>query len=877
MTIQANTVEYSYVGDGATKAFAFKSRFLKTTDIKVAVNEVLQLTSAYTITGTGNASGGTVTFKTAPAVGARIVLVRNPPISQFTDWVNNTTVFEKSLDDSADRMTMVDQFLQRAINRGLRIPDFARDGFSSFDGRGNQIVAVGPGTTPTNAATYGQLEAVRDALLGTAPQNAQIIPTVLAAMLLNIDTDIDWISVQGHSSVGDGGAAYYERSATEPTHGGKFQDDSNSWWELKATIVTPEMFGAIGDGAAMDTAALQKAAEYPYALGIQLKPGATYRVHQTIPLRPGCDMDARGAFIDASGLPATGFNGADPVKGQFKGDPGTGVLFTIQGTLGEWRDLTSTAAKGASTVTMTSAISDLAADDLVWLRTTYVYYETQSGATKNTFGEILRVKEVDGANVTFYENLPHEFPIGYVPYLQKINMGASTTIRGLRAIGSGQTLQQAQVGIYARAIEGLLILESDLRYFDRSSIKLNTTLDANIVNNTLGWCRLPGLSYGVEIAEGCKSTNVLGNYGEDTRHLITHGGSNGTNRGSTIYGNRALNQREAGIDCHINADDTVIDGNIVELAAGAEDDADGIICQSGSAIITDNIVKGASRYGVYHQSFFNPPGGTVNSIVSNNLISGVNRAWAGTRSAILVTTRNPQTTGLTFASHIEGNIIDGTEYDRAIEVIPQDRAMTVITIRGNSTIRPAKTRGITVEPDGAVGVGRISIKDNDVEVLDTSTFSVVELIADAGAPFELIDITGNTLVGAAFGSRFDNCVRGQVGANTAYSTRAGHRGYRRDNSDGVLIIPGMDNTLKLIVASADWPEIAAGAVATADYGLYDCDFGDLVSVVFHANPQGVTFTAWVQSTDTIRVQARNNTGAPVNLAAAKMTIQRTKI
>lgn len=122
MPVEAQTAEYSYVGDGVTVAFPFPARFLSNGDILVGVNGVEQ-TGGVTISGAGG-SGGTVTFAVAPALGAVVALIRRPPTSQLVDFVNGQTVFENVLDNGLDKLTMICQYLMRGLNRTLRLSEF---------------------------------------------------------------------------------------------------------------------------------------------------------------------------------------------------------------------------------------------------------------------------------------------------------------------------------------------------------------------------------------------------------------------------------------------------------------------------------------------------------------------------------------------------------------------------------------------------------------------------------------------------------------------------------------------------------------------------------------------------------------------------------
>ncbi len=79
----------------------------------------------------------------------------------------------------------------------------------------------------------------------TVPSN---FDSLTIAQNSSIPSDIDHLSIAGYVEAGDGGGALYKRSVSEPTHAGKFQSFDGAWWEISEDVVTPEMFGALGDG-----------------------------------------------------------------------------------------------------------------------------------------------------------------------------------------------------------------------------------------------------------------------------------------------------------------------------------------------------------------------------------------------------------------------------------------------------------------------------------------------------------------------------------------------------------------------------------------------------------------------------------------------------
>ncbi len=122
MPVEAQTVEYSYLGDGVSTVFGFPSRFLSNDDLFVALNGVIQV-AGFTITGAGTDDGGEVTFTVPPGNLVRVMLVRNPSPSQLVDFENGQTVLEGTLDNALDKLTMIAQYLLRSARRSVRIGD----------------------------------------------------------------------------------------------------------------------------------------------------------------------------------------------------------------------------------------------------------------------------------------------------------------------------------------------------------------------------------------------------------------------------------------------------------------------------------------------------------------------------------------------------------------------------------------------------------------------------------------------------------------------------------------------------------------------------------------------------------------------------------
>ncbi|NBP03380.1 MAG: hypothetical protein EBU90_25490, partial [Proteobacteria bacterium] len=125
MTVQSETSKIIYNGNGTTTAFSTSFAFILNNDVKVILTdpddgEVLQTISThYTITGAGTGSAGTVTMIDAPLSGQRLVIYRDPPLTQLTDYIENDAFPAESHELALDKLTHIAQRIDEKINRGL--------------------------------------------------------------------------------------------------------------------------------------------------------------------------------------------------------------------------------------------------------------------------------------------------------------------------------------------------------------------------------------------------------------------------------------------------------------------------------------------------------------------------------------------------------------------------------------------------------------------------------------------------------------------------------------------------------------------------------------------------------------------------------------
>ena len=129
MTVSSTTVKNSYSGNSSTTVFAYTFKIFADTDLEVIIRSstgtetTKTLTTHYTVSGAGDASGGNVTFTSGntPATGETVVIRRGVPQTQAIDYIANDPFPAESHEEGLDRATMTTQQVQEELNRSLKI------------------------------------------------------------------------------------------------------------------------------------------------------------------------------------------------------------------------------------------------------------------------------------------------------------------------------------------------------------------------------------------------------------------------------------------------------------------------------------------------------------------------------------------------------------------------------------------------------------------------------------------------------------------------------------------------------------------------------------------------------------------------------------
>ena len=196
MTVSSATNKVSYNGNGSTTVFAYGFKIFDQDDLTVIIRNASggettkTITTHYTVSGVGAASGGNVTMGTAPASGESLTIIREQPLTQGLDLVPNDPFPAALLEDTLDKFAFMVQKHEEVLSRTIKgsktttitDPSFTEDATArankvfAFDASGNIDITQEIGIYKGNWAA-GTTYAVRDLVKDTSTNNIFIAIT----------------------------------------------------------------------------------------------------------------------------------------------------------------------------------------------------------------------------------------------------------------------------------------------------------------------------------------------------------------------------------------------------------------------------------------------------------------------------------------------------------------------------------------------------------------------------------------------------------------------------------------------------------------------------------------------------------------------------
>lgn len=176
MTISSTTARAAYNGNSSLVTFTVPFYFIADAHLLVTkfvvatgVTTTLTLTTDYTVLGAGVLTGGSITCVSAPATGTQIIITRNVPLTQETNYIENDPFPSEVHEQALDKLTMEVQQIDEQVDRAVKMPitsTLTDVELPNFTGKGEYIVRINAAETNLEAVT------ATDAAL-----NASLTPT----------------------------------------------------------------------------------------------------------------------------------------------------------------------------------------------------------------------------------------------------------------------------------------------------------------------------------------------------------------------------------------------------------------------------------------------------------------------------------------------------------------------------------------------------------------------------------------------------------------------------------------------------------------------------------------------------------------------------
>lgn len=139
MTLSASTNRNNYTGNGAVNQYSYTFKIFQDSDLEVTVQDtstpgvetVLSLTTDYTVAGTGDTAGGSITLVNSGqawltggnlTTGYRLTVRRKVSLVQNTDIRNQGDFYPDVIEDELDKQVMQTQQQQDEVDRAVKLP-----------------------------------------------------------------------------------------------------------------------------------------------------------------------------------------------------------------------------------------------------------------------------------------------------------------------------------------------------------------------------------------------------------------------------------------------------------------------------------------------------------------------------------------------------------------------------------------------------------------------------------------------------------------------------------------------------------------------------------------------------------------------------------
>jgi hypothetical protein len=783
------TTQNTFTGNGSNLGpFSFTFKWLESTDIKVSVGGVLKTAGTHYNLQSLNyttKTGGQVLFTAgnAPANGASIRIFRDTDDDALSAvFSSGSAIRAKDLNDNFTQNLYVTQEVNNnALNvdgsnpmvgnlnmNGYQINNLAtptvsgdaatKDYVDASSGNGGipgftrwSKTAVGGETTLSGVGTTG-------GTLGYSPNREQVY--LNGAQL---QRNADYTANNGTSIVlnvaliaGD----VLEVICVNNLNTGTTAQAQDVYWNQSGSgavtrtvesklrdVVSVKDFGAVGNGVANDTAAIQAALTYAVSMSNSkvVFPSGKYKCNAVLGSFTGSnvEIDLQNSTLDFSGLSLAEI----------------GPLLQFTGTYDAAVALTSNAVAGDKTIS--AASSGFATGDMVRIYSNSIWDPTR---TSTRSGELTFVESVPNGTSL---NITTETQVGYTTAdsatVQKITPVKNVVIRN--GIIIGPSGNDEILGLRIRAGSACLIENIRSYDIDKVHVQLTDCVFSKVTKCHFEQSNHSAQAYGVSFADACQDCTAVDNSFVDVRHSLSTNNNTTTSYGITrriLFSNNVVSDSAQAtgltggdaIDTHAGAEDIFIIGNTVNSSSNY-----GVNFEARTGSVSNNFIKNTASGGIY----INPRAASAGTItVNDNTLLSIGDETS--EYGIFVTAQTADIVNCT----ISGNRV--ISFAQPIRVTGQSGFKTIRTVVSSNAIQKQSSStiisGIEVTVANNASVTGNSVSAGAVGIILTDCNSSVI----CGNSVEITNTSGSS----GYGVRLTGtCSYVSVSGNSVYYSASG--------------------------------------------------------------------------------------------------------
>ena len=277
-----------------------------------------------------------------------------------------------------------------------------------------------------------------------------------------------------------------------------------------AQSVNVKDFGAVGNGIADDTTAIQAAINSGATVYFG-GPSDTYKITSTLDISNGdINLIGNGATIDATGI--TSGN-----KWAMKAVGGLAATTTL---------LTADASNQTYSITVTSA-TGFSVNDWVLLSSNDPYTQYSNASYVVYAGEFLCIRSIVGTTITFTTPIvsaPTQYTTANSAKITKTAFVENISISGLNFLGSN-IAGQGERGLVLQYVKNFNVENCNFTHQDIYQLEVTMSIIGNIVNNTFYGVFYDGTTgtifYGLVFLDSSQYVNAGDNIFQQVRHAVT--------------------------------------------------------------------------------------------------------------------------------------------------------------------------------------------------------------------------------------------------------------------------------------------------------------------------------------------------------------------